>query len=199
MLSEEDAARMIDDGVSSISGSGKHKADRVHISSPLSLRSSAKQRNWFGKLVLSSSSVLNYAAELPYTICSAASSPILPLPADSDTEGREEKNALSREPKTLFEEPSQGGKFSIWNCVLFQDTPGALQGPMPPSSERHAQLRSIATEHSTWTVILSSGGHFAAGIFDMRSGADKCPLIRAVNVSRTGEWPVALEHKTVHR
>ena len=125
--------------------------------------------------------------------------------ADSDTDNPDARHngALSREPKTVFEQkyegPTTGDQFSVWNCVLFQDTPGMLQGSLPSSSERRTQLRSVATGHSTWAVILSSGGHFAAGIFDMRSGASKCPLIRAVNVSRTGEWPVALEHKTLHR
>lgn len=125
------------------------------------------------------------------------------LVAGSVSDDQSESQHASREPKSMFEhrtgDPNAPDMFSVWNCVLFQDTPGASQGPTPSSSERHAQLESVALRHSTWAVVLSSGGHFAAGIFDMRSGSAKCPAIRALNVSRTGEWPLALDHKTLHR
>eukprot|EP00892_Ulva_mutabilis_P001109 jgi/Ulvmu1/1099/UM106_0016.1 len=144
-LSEEDAARVIDDGVSSISGSD----------------------------------------------------------SDSEDQGEGRNAASAREPRSVFEHRKSNSqvpdRFSVWNCVLFQDTPGLAQGPAPSPSDRHDQLVSVALKHGTWAVVLSSGGHFAAGMFDMRGGASRCPLIRAVNVSRTGEWPIALEHKTLHR
>ena len=70
---------------------------------------------------------------------------------------------------------------------------------VPSGAERLEALRTVVAEHRTWAVVLSSGGHFAAAVFDMRTGSQQHAEMRSTNAIHSGAWPAASVHKTIHR
>jgi hypothetical protein len=89
--------------------------------------------------------------------------------------------------------------WSLWNSVLFQDQDLKQHQEAPSGLQRLEALRTVARAHTTWAVVLSSGGHFAAAVFDMRSGSQQHPEMKTANALHSGAWPVATVHKTIHR
>lgn len=111
--------------------------------------------------------------------------------SDSDEEGPAARLAFA-EPRAVFEYAQDGGERSlhtVWNCVLFNDTPGSsARQAEPDAGELQGALMRAARDHARWAVVLSRGGHFAAAIFHLK------PQQR-----QGDEWAVALHHKTFHR
>lgn len=96
----------------------------------------------------------------------------------------------ARQPQTVFQHQLQGGSITyhaVWNCVLFNDSPGSAVREEAPTDLR-ASLLAVACKHRFWAVLLSQGGHFAGAIFELN------PLQQ-----QGKEWAVAVRHKTFHR
>lgn len=89
--------------------------------------------------------------------------------------------------------------WSLWNCVLFQDHELKSHQEVPSGLQRLDALQTVAREHRTWALVLSSGGHFAAAVFDMRTGSQHHAEMKSTNALHTGAWPTAGVHKTIHR
>jgi hypothetical protein len=118
------------------------------------------------------------------------------LTADTDSEDGDESANKWRardEPRTIFRRSAAEGTsyYAIWNCVLFQDSPGAVDRDALPSAEQLVQaLANVAQQHVRWGVVMSSGGHFAAAVFEIR---------RNKKENNSDEWAHATVHKTIHR
>jgi hypothetical protein len=96
------------------------------------------------------------------------------------------------EPRTIFkhvDSKSEVTYHAVWNSVLYQDSPGAAdREAAPPEEQLTAALAEVSQSHTKWGIVMSSGGHFAAAVFNIQRSH------RAGN-----EWAEPAVHKTFHR
>jgi hypothetical protein len=111
----------------------------------------------------------------------------------ADTDSEEDEQILrqaAQKPQTVFQQQCQDGVlvyYAVWNCVLFNDTPGSAGREEQPKDLK-ASLQSVRCHHRFWAVILSQGGHFAGAVFQLN------PQQRQGH-----EWAIAIRHKTFNR
>ena len=95
--------------------------------------------------------------------------------------------------QVCFERGEREG-VAVWKSALFGDAEaeGDAAAPETAAVER---LRGLAASGWRWMVVLCSGGHFAAAVFDMRKLAGATGAKGGPAVPKAA----ALAHKTFHR
>ena len=83
----------------------------------------------------------------------------------SDGEDDEEAGTAAAGPQFMFS-GADGRPHAVWRCLVAPDRRRGVDPP--PQAECLAALRRLMTDGGRWGVVLFSGGHFAAAIFDVR-------------------------------
>lgn len=119
--------------------------------------------------------------------------------SDTDSDIEEEADAENAEgaalprkgPKAVFN-ASDGRRLSVWRCLLEPaHRQQEDQGVLPGVTERLRALRDGGVA-GRWAVVLASGGHFAAAVFQWKE-------VKGKGGKASSSQPEAILHKTFHK